>query len=248
MYAVSVIVSLSPVGELVLCVLAGATPLVRTDMMLRLEPVLDVVYEKAQAHTSGLPKNVHLRLIHEQAPNAFAMGRRTICVTEGVFALSDSALLGLMAHEVGHLARRHSDVQLVIGGANVFITGFILLLKGLSLVIAAICGVGTVVSIFKRSGVIAFILGVVGVISVAVVGLWVRLCTVFLIWTMRSNEFAADKYAAEIGFGSELALVLDTIDTSTPSNGLLRALYATHPNVHDRVGALQNMGVPYSQY
>jgi len=248
MYAVSIIVSLSPVGEWVLCVLAGATSLPRADMRLRLEPVLDVVYEKAQAQTRGLPKTVHLRLIQEQAPNAFAIGRRTICVTEGVFALSDSALLGLFAHEVGHLARRHSDVQLVIGGANVFITGFILILKILSMTIAAICGVGGVISIFKRSGIIAFMLGVIGAISAGAVWLWVRLCTVFLTWTMRSNEFAADMYAAEIGFGAELALVLDTIDISVPSHGLLRALYATHPNVHDRVGALQRMGVPYSRY
>ena len=85
-------------------------------------------------------------------------------------------------------------------------------------------------------------------LSVVAVWIWARFCTMFLMWSMRANEFVADKYAFDIGFGSELAFALDTTFASRPSNGLLRALYATHPNVHDRVGRLQQMGAVYSRY
>ena len=247
-YGLSVVVSLSPVGEILMCVLAGASPITRTDMRLRLEPVVDVVHERARHQTNGMRNHIRIWLIHDQTPNAYAFGRGTICVTEGVFTLSDDALLGLMAHEVGHLARRHSDVQLVIGGANVFITGFIVILKVLSLIIAAICGVGVITSLLKRSAIAALLFGFIGTVAAVAVWLWTKQCTAFLAWTMRRSEFDADRYAAQIGFGAELALALDTIGFSSPNNGFLRALQATHPNVHDRVGALQRMGVAYSRY
>ena len=244
-YGTSVLISLSPIGEFILCGIAGARPIARTDMILRVMPVLDVVYEKSKVQTPCLPKKINLWLIHDQAPNAIAIGRRTICVTDGFFNLSDTAMMGLIAHEMGHLANKHTDIQLLIGGGNIFITGFILLLKVMSWIVAAICGL---VTLIQRSFLTGCLLGLFGTLSVVSIILWTKFCRLFLMWSIRTNEFVADKYAADIGFGFELATALDAICASEPQNGLLRALYATHPNVHDRVGRLQQMGVRYSRY
>ena len=244
-YGASILISLSPIGEFVLCAIAGAAPIERKDMQLRVMPILDVVYEKAKEKTPNLPKKINLWLIHEPAPNAYAIGRRTICVTDGFFNLSDTEMMGLIAHEMGHLANRHTEIQLLIGGGNIFITGFLLILKVISWVVAAICGV---VALMSRSFVAGCLLGIFGVLSVVSIMAWARFCTTFLMWSMRKNEYVADEYAANIGFGFELAKALDAICTSEPRNGLLKALHATHPNVHDRVGRLQQMGVPYSRY
>lgn len=70
----------------------------------------------------------------------------------------------------------------------------------------------------------------------------------FLMWSMRQNEYIADKYAFEIGFGQELARVLDNEMCSVPDNGLLKALYATHPCSDDRIAILQELGTEYSRY
>lgn len=35
-----------------------------------------------------------------------------------------------------------------------------------------------------------------------------RICMLFLMWSMRQNEYLADKFAYRIGFGLELATVL----------------------------------------
>jgi len=244
-YGASVLIALSPIGEFILCALAGAKPLVRTDMQLKIQPILDVVYEKAKQKTPSLPRKIHIWLIHDPAPNAFAIGRKTICVTDGVFELSDSALLGLIAHEMGHLANKHTDIQLLIGGGNIFITGFLLLLKLLSWIVAAISGL---IALINRSFLSGCLLSIFGAFSVVTVWCWTKFCSLFLLWSMRMNEYVADKYAADIGFGYELALVLDTIYVSTPKSGFLKALHATHPNVHDRIGRLQQMGVAYSRY
>ena len=52
----------------------------------------------------------------------------------------------------------------------------------------------------------------------------------------------------KIGFGLELATVLDQHISDVPHDGFLSAIYSTHPCNDDRVAALQNLGVPYSRY
>jgi len=70
----------------------------------------------------------------------------------------------------------------------------------------------------------------------------------FLMWSSRESEFDADKYASELGYGFELAKALDTIGTGDPQESLFNALYSTHPNTHDRIGRLQQLGVLYYRY
>lgn len=70
----------------------------------------------------------------------------------------------------------------------------------------------------------------------------------FLMWSMRQNEYLADEFAYKIGFGLELATVLDQHISDVPHDGFLSAIYSTHPCNDDRVAALQNLGVPYSRY
>ena len=63
-----------------------------------------------------------------------------------------------------------------------------------------------------------------------------------------TKRISADKFAYRIGFGLELATVLDQHLSDVPNDGFLEALYSTHPCNDDRVAALQNLGVPYSRY
>lgn len=83
-------------------------------------------------------------------------------------------------------------------------------------------------------------------ISTALSWLWVKFCMLFLMWSMRQNEYLADEFAYKIGFGLELATVLDQHISDVPHDGFLSAIYSTHPCNDDRVAALQNLGVPYS--
>lgn len=87
-----------------------------------------------------------------------------------------------------------------------------------------------------------------GSLSTVLVWLWTKFCMLFLMWSMRQNEFVADEYAYSIGYGNMLAYVLDRKMCSQPENGLLKALYSTHPHSDDRVARLQNLGSSYSRY
>ena len=67
-------------------------------------------------------------------------------------------------------------------------------------------------------------------------------------WSMRQNEFVADEFAYKLGYGNMLASILDRQRSSTPNNGLIKALYATHPHNDDRIARLQELGATYSRY
>ena len=245
-YIATVLVSLSPVGEWTLATLAGAREIKRKDIKIRLIPLLEIVFTQAKEKTPSMVSSIRLKIIHEKSPNAFAIGRRTICVTDGLLNLSDEEIMAVFAHEVGHIAYQHSAIQLLIGGGNIFISGCLLLLKVICWIITAICGLLT--GLITRSLLAGLFVTAATSISAGMIWLWTKFCMLFLMWSMRQNEYVADEYAYELGYGDMLAFVLDNHMCSVPNNGLLKALYSTHPHSDDRVARLQNLGSNYSRY
>ena len=244
-YIISIMIALSPVGEWFLCLVAGAKKMRRMDMRNRILPCAQQVFQKAKEKTPSLPNTIILKVMYDPNPNAFAIGRKTICVTEGLFDLPDEMIEGILAHEIGHLALHHTDIQLLIGGGNFIVTAFILVLEIVSAITTGIATIGTLRS---KSCLGGCLFSFVGAICGGLIWLWTKYCMLFLMWSSRANEYAADQYAYEIGYGYELAQVLDTIGTGVPQNTFLKALYSTHPETNDRIGKLQELGVPYSRY
>lgn len=244
-YIASIVIALSPVGEWLLSLFAGARKMRRLDMRNRMTPCVERVYNKAREKEPSMPDTIILKVMYDPNPNAFAIGRKTICVTEGLFDLPDEMIEGILAHEFGHLALHHTDIQLLIGGGNFIVTGFILTLKIITGMAAGISAINTARG---KVGAAGCLLSIFAGIAAGIVWLWTKICMLFLMWSSRKNEYAADKFAYEIGFGYELAHALDTIGTGVPQVGLFKALYSTHPETNDRIGKLQELGVPYSRY
>ena len=48
-YAVSIIIAFSPLGEWMLCIMTGARKMTRVDMRIRMIPLLELVYKKANS-------------------------------------------------------------------------------------------------------------------------------------------------------------------------------------------------------
>ena len=107
-----------------------------------------------------------------------------------------------------------------------------------------IAGLSLIFGIRHRS----FLSTLVGMFFAAIVWLWTKFCLMFLMWSNRQNEYDADRYSFELGYGIELAKGLDAIGGSNPQKSFLKALYSTHPHTHDRIGRLQQMGVRYYRY
>lgn len=244
-YLATVLISLSPVGEWTLAAMSGAREIKRKDIKIRLIPLLEIVFEKAKKRTPSMVDEIHLKIIHDESPNAFAIGRKTICVTDGLLKLSDNEIMAVFAHELGHIAYHHSTIQLLIGGGNLMISGILLIIK---IVCWLITGFFTIMGIGTKSVWGTILMTIFGGLSTVSIWLWTKFCMLFLMWSMRQNEFIADEYAYQIGYGETLASVLDRHMCSKPENGLLKALYSTHPNSDDRVAKLQTLGAEYYAY
>lgn len=245
-YVFTVLLSLSPIGEWFLAIIAGAREIKRKDIKIRLIPLLEVVFEEAKLKVPSMVSSIHLKIIHEQSPNAFAMGRRTVCVTDGLLNLSDEEIMAIFAHELGHLAYKHSVIQLLIGGGNIFISGCLLIIKIFCWIISVICGLVT--GLVTRSFIAGTLATLAASISAGLIWIWTKFCMLFLMWSMRQSEYVADEFAVKLGYGNVLASVLDRYMGTVPNNGLLKALYSTHPNSDNRIAQMQELGVTYSRY
>ena len=247
-YITSIFIAFSRFGEWVLCAMANAKKMMRLDMRIRMIPLLEVVYNKSKIKTPSLTNKIILKIIYTPEPNAYAIGRKTICVTEGLFKLSDDAIQGILAHEIAHLSLRHTHIQLLIGGGNLIMTILILTMKFIYTILTLIT-IGSAYSEFRKNGCMQGCLSAIpGMFIAGFIWLWTKFCMLFLMWSMRENEYEADKYAFELGYGFELAKGLDAIGTYEPQESFLKALFSTHPNVYDRIGRLQQMGVDYYRY
>ena len=245
LYVISICLALSPVGEWFLALISGARKMRRVDMRNRILPIVQRVQRKAKLKTPDMPNHIILKVMYDPNPNAFAVGRKTICVTEGLFELPDEMIEGILAHEFAHLALHHTDIQLLIGGGNYIVTTFILMLQIIATIMNAIA---TALTFNRETRTAGCFLSIFSLLCAGMVWLWTKFCMLFLMWSSRANEYEADKYAYEIGLGYELALALDTIGSGVPQSSFMKALYSTHPETNDRIGKLQELGVPYSRY
>ncbi len=252
LYAVSILFALSPAGEGILCLLNGAHRMARRDMRDRVLPAAAEVYEKAKEHTPGMPDRINFRIYYDQKPNAFAIGRHTICVTEGLLSLPEHEIQGVIAHEIGHLAMQHTLVQLLIGGGNIIMFALILLAEILRVAFVGAGSVGMGAAFFRARGFVSTVLTTIGAacffVLSGIIMVWTGFCNLLLRQSGRQNEYEADRFAYEIGFGDELCEVLDRVTLSGGEHGFLRALYDSHPMAGDRIGRLQAMGASYSRY
>lgn len=132
LYAISLVIALSPIGEWILRLQTGCKKIKRVEQINFIEPIFREVYDKAKKLDSSIPDDVQLYMNTDEDPNAFATGRKTICVTEGMLHMPESQIKATLGHEFGHLAHKDTDLILVVSVGNLIVSAFIL---GIRLVI-----------------------------------------------------------------------------------------------------------------
>jgi heat shock protein HtpX len=207
---------------------------------------------------AGLPVTPEVRIVDDQAPNAFAAGLRPkssyVGVTTGLLrTMPKRELEAVLAHEVSHIRNRDTYLMTM---AVVF-AGVIALIADIGFRSLAYGGRS------RRGGALVVILAVVGFILAPYAALLLRLSL------SRRREFLADAGAAEILSDPEaMALALrrleldpttvrysdastahlwvesptDRVDSERRGVIALSGLFNTHPPVPDRIAALEEAG------
>ncbi len=250
LYALSLAVALSPAGEWILRVLNGCREIRRKDQLEFIMPLFQEVYRRARKADPTIPDDVRIFLSNDETPNAFATGRRTICVTKGLLRLSPAEIKAALAHEFGHLAHKDTDLVLVISVGNLLVMGIVLCVRlviEFAHLFAAI--VSFILSFTGLEGFLTYITEHLYHLLIAacvngIVWLWTSLGTLLVMKSSRENEYEADAFSFRLGYGDALCLLLDTIDNSG-SRGFFAALVSSHPSSDLRIAALQKMGAAY---
>lgn len=105
-YAVILVLSLSPFGEWILRLQNGCEKITRKEHLDRLMPLFSEVYQKSKARHPEIPSDVQLYIVDSDMPNAFATDRKTVCITRGLLRYPDQQIKAILAHEFGHLAHK----------------------------------------------------------------------------------------------------------------------------------------------
>ena len=234
--------------------------------LARIAPALERVCRRAGTD----PGRYLLRVEEKRQVNAFALGGHVLAVTRMSLELPDDMLEAVLAHEVGHHRHLH-PLAIILGWWYLlpFEAGDRLLrtIRRLTRWLAQIFnrlndGTGGLAGGRAPDGALGMLvlLAVLGVLVVAgsvvvVVGgvLWlplallVRLARVLAAALSRAGEHAADRHAAELGYGPGLVQVLflfQQAEFAAPRPRGMAALLRSHPSSQARIDAIRRSGFP----
>lgn len=247
-YIASVIIALSPIGEFILRYQNGCKKIEEKAVVDRIAPIFHEVYYKAKKEFPVLSNDIRLFINEDESPNAFATGRKTICITRGLLALSDEEIKATLGHEFGHLVHKDTDRILVVAIGNTAITAICMLFQ-LGVIISNF--IMSIVAIFvgdDEGFFISFFNAIATFISLVFVRgfmkVWTMLGVALCMKTSRGNEYLADKFSFELGYGDGLCKMLANFSGEKP-RGLFASLASSHPESSARIARLQEMGASY---
>ncbi|WP_027400538.1 zinc metalloprotease HtpX [Anaerovorax odorimutans] len=240
LYIISLMIALSPFGEFILRFQSGCKKLSKfknKEQAQRIQRIFEEVYAKAREFDPSISPKVKIFISKDEDMNAFATGRKTVCVTKGLLKLSDGEIKGILGHEFGHLAHKDTDLLLVILVSNILLSIMFVILRVIVTLFIFLIGEGE--SSFGGIGnLIVRIL--VDLLLLSLIKLWTKLGVLLVMHSSRQNEFEADKFSAEIGYGNELACGLNTIDGDSFKKGFFASLRSSHPDTTDRIDRVKN--------
>ncbi len=240
-YFISVAIALSPIGEMIMRWQQGCKKIGDPQIIARLEPIFQEVYANAKKLNPEIPNNVKLYINNDASPNAFAMGRHTVCCTRGLLAMSDDDIKGILGHEFGHLAHKDTDTLLVMTVGNLIVSAIFVIWRFMFNLIARVMNIiigiasdsfGALIAGFLVRIFVDFLLGLAMTI-------WTKLGVIICMSSSRANEYLADRYSCQLGYGNHLSVALRKLDSSSYSvKGIWAALSSSHPDTQKRLAKI----------
>lgn len=241
-YGASMALALSPIGEILLRLLEQCREPQTQQEKSYLLPIFEEVYESAREVNPSINKGIKIYIMDAMYVNAFAIGRQTVAVTKGALeTFTADELKGLLAHELGHMTYGHTKALLLSVVGNLF---FSLIVCFFRLVLNVIQFIS---NLFAFANFVALGFALVTFFVRVTVDIFtfvfIHLSQIILALNSRSNEIQADKFAHDIGYGSELICcmyLLQKISMNTKMRLIDRAK-ATHPHLAYRISRLETL-------
>lgn len=186
------------------------------------------------------PDNYRLYVQGTHEINAYALGHNRVVIMMGLIQeLTYDELRGVLAHELSHLIHRDTTYGMT---AYAITTAYNLVLRIFNVFIIAF----SAISYLVRHIPVVNLLALVFTLLIAAITLGIRFLqsvvnisfVILAPFGSRRNEYRADRFAYELGFGRQLASALDKLSRYGDVNGFLARLLSDHPPLHKRVARL----------
>ncbi|MCQ2509908.1 MAG: M48 family metalloprotease, partial [Lachnospiraceae bacterium] len=236
-YVVSLSIALSPIGEGILRLQTGCKKVKNKKYQEYIYPIFYEVYQRARELDPSIPEDVQLFMTNDKCVNAFATGRKTVCVTKGMMEKTADQIKAALAHEFGHLAHKDTDLILLISIGNLFVTAIVTMVKLMLLMVQIM------LFIFSRSeeGLVGIFITFLSMISIdLMMWIWTKIGTLLVMKSSRNNEYEADEFAFRLGYGIALLDLFDTFGHSG-AKGLFATLESSHPDTEDRIARIEDL-------
>lgn len=228
------LISLTPIGEIIVRFLTGC----KKGAPQERQKICSLFY-KVCISADLDPSKYNLYVSNDTKPNAWALGRKTIAITKGLLAeADDTEIQGVLAHELGHIVLGHTLwVTLTYASGQV---GYGILM--LYVLITKICSVLSYIPFFGF--VMAPIIWAIAIFLKLFEWIISIPFSVGMMFGSRRDEYAADKFAAQIGYGFGLHRFLwRVVARYEKKEGFLTRLKSTHPRVEKRLTHLTQLDV-----
>jgi heat shock protein HtpX len=242
LYAVSLSIALSPLGEILLRFMENCRKPATEKEINYLSPIFEEVYQKAIEENPKLNKNIKLYIMDAMYVNAFAIGSKTIAVTQGaVETFSRDELKGIIAHEFGHINYGHTRALLLTYVGNMIFSALVFILHLILILLQTISLIFTTRNIMN---IIFYLLtSLFKALFLVSLFLFVNVGDIILAFNSRAKEKEADTFAHTVGFGKQLIqslYILQKISMNKKAK-LSERLKATHPHTAYRIQHLESL-------
>lgn len=237
-YAVSLIIGFSTLGEKFLRLLNRVRPLETKRETEYLQPLFDEVYERAKEKYKRLRK-IEICVIDNMTVNAMALGRRTVAVTKGAMqTFTEDELKAIIGHEIAHLIHGDTMASMYAMIGNGILSVFVLVARLFLLLLdwaqSAFSG--------KRSifSVLMFLLRLYFEFCIWVVNFGLQ---VILSVNSRKNELKADMFSYAIGYDSDMIEALYLLEKISlgDNSTIIQKMIASHPRITLRIKKLEEL-------
>jgi len=234
LYIISIVIALSPLGEMILRFIERIRPLYTKTEREYLYPIFEEVYNEAKEKHPEL-KEIEICTIDTMAIRACAVGVKTIAVSRGAIeTFSENELKAIMAHEISHIINGDTIVRLLTTIGNGIFALFVFVIK--SAIMASDI-------IRDKEGFESGLNKAIKMIFSIIVFVIVFPGEILLSIGSRQSEYRADRFAYRMGYGSymiEALYLLEKINLGDNSSIVTR-ITASHPIVAKRIGILESL-------
>ncbi len=220
----------------------------------KIDPLLKEVLNQANKIKQAKFKysNLHIRVKNSHEANAQALGYNTIIVTEGLLNnTSDYELQAVLAHEVGHLYHKDSQMLLALFYGSFAIVVVMWLYAIYAKFITGFSRLSSK-SGFESMQLIFLFMLIPQLLFLPLVLLhWIgsNIFNLSLLFMGRRYEYRADKFTKDLGYQAGLINYLEQVPGSSgQGNTFLGKIFATHPSAIERIDKLERKENPASTH